>query len=109
MVISDPKFAKHILSQNAKGYSKGLLAEILDFIMGTGLIPADGEVWKVRRRALVPAIHKRVRHRVFRAERRGESVEQIVKVSIIEISYILGGKGSFERLCNLRERCAQVK
>lgn len=26
--------------------------------MGTGLIPADGEVWRVRRRAIVPALHK---------------------------------------------------
>jgi len=26
--------------------------------MGTGLIPADGEIWKVRRRAIVPALHK---------------------------------------------------
>ena len=70
VVVSDAKIAKHILSQNAKGYSKGLLAEILDFIMGTGLIPADGEIWRVRRRALVPAIHKRVRHCVSR-EREG--------------------------------------
>lgn len=26
--------------------------------MGTGLIPADGEIWKVRRRAIVPALHR---------------------------------------------------
>jgi cytochrome P450 len=34
-------------------------SEILDFVMGQGLIPADGEVWKVRRRAIVPALHKK--------------------------------------------------
>ena len=39
-----------ILLNNANNYSKGLLSEILDFVMGQGLIPADGEVWKVRRR-----------------------------------------------------------
>ena len=39
-----------ILLTNAEKYSKGLLSEILDFVMGTGLIPADGEIWKVRRR-----------------------------------------------------------
>jgi hypothetical protein len=39
-----------ILLTNAKKYSKGILSEILDFVMGTGLIPADGEVWKMRRR-----------------------------------------------------------
>lgn len=27
--------------------------------MGTGLIPADGEVWRARRRAIVPALHKK--------------------------------------------------
>lgn len=39
-----------ILLTNAPKYSKGLLSEILEFVMGTGLIPADGEIWKVRRR-----------------------------------------------------------
>jgi len=40
--------------------SQGILAEILEFVMGTGLIPADGEVWRVRRRAIVPAVHLKV-------------------------------------------------
>lgn len=48
-----------VLVTNAVKYSKGLLSEILDFVMGQGLIPADGDVWKVRRRAIVPALHKR--------------------------------------------------
>lgn len=39
---------------------QGILAEILEFVMGTGLIPADGEVWKRRRRAIVPSLHKKV-------------------------------------------------
>jgi beta-ring hydroxylase len=30
-----------------------------DFVMGKGLIPADGEIWKARRRAIVPALHKK--------------------------------------------------
>jgi beta-ring hydroxylase len=34
-------------------------SEILDFVMGTGLIPADGAVWSARRRTIVPALHKR--------------------------------------------------
>jgi len=59
VVISDPQLAKQVLLTNASKYSKGLLAEILEFVMGTGLIPADGEVWKVRRRAVVPALHKK--------------------------------------------------
>lgn len=39
-------------------YDKGILAEILEPIMGKGLIPADPETWKVRRKAIVPGFHK---------------------------------------------------
>lgn len=59
VIISDANLARQILLTNASNYSKGLLSEILDFVMGTGLIPADGEVWRVRRRAIVPALHKK--------------------------------------------------
>ena len=58
MVVSDPVIAKYILKDNAKFYDKGVLAEILEPIMGKGLIPADPETWKVRRRAIVPGFHK---------------------------------------------------
>ena len=44
--------------ENAFNYDKGVLAEILEPIMGKGLIPADLETWKPRRRAIVPAFHK---------------------------------------------------
>lgn len=47
-----------LLQENAFNYDKGVLAEILEPIMGKGLIPADLETWKVRRRAIVPAFHK---------------------------------------------------
>ena len=50
--------AKYILRDNSRAYDKGVLAEILKPIMGKGLIPADPETWKVRRRAIVPGFHK---------------------------------------------------
>ncbi|CAK9140113.1 unnamed protein product [Ilex paraguariensis] len=59
LIVSDPSIAKHILRGNSKAYSKGILAEILEFVMGKGLIPADGEIWNRRRRAIVPALHKK--------------------------------------------------
>ncbi|XP_044953110.1 protein LUTEIN DEFICIENT 5, chloroplastic-like [Hordeum vulgare subsp. vulgare] len=59
VIVSDPDIAKHILRDNSKAYSKGILVEILEFVMGTGLIPADGEVWRVRRRAIVPSLHQK--------------------------------------------------
>eukprot|EP00850_Spirogloea_muscicola_P007764 SM000040S14776 [mRNA] locus=s40:252418:258515:- [translate_table: standard] len=58
-IVSDAAVTKYILKDNAKAYSKGLLSEILDFVMGKGLIPADGEVWRTRRRAIVPSFHKK--------------------------------------------------
>jgi cytochrome P450 len=58
IVVSDPVMAKHILKENPLKYDKGILAEILEPIMGKGLIPADPETWKVRRKAIVPGFHK---------------------------------------------------
>jgi Cytochrome P450 len=55
VVISDPMLAKQVLVTNAAKYSKGILSEILEFVMGQGLIPADGEVWKTRRRCALPS------------------------------------------------------
>eukprot|EP00850_Spirogloea_muscicola_P009567 SM000054S18053 [mRNA] locus=s54:172270:176077:+ [translate_table: standard] len=57
VVVSDPMVAKHILRENAFAYDKGVLADILEPIMGKGLIPADLETWKVRRRAIAPGFH----------------------------------------------------
>jgi hypothetical protein len=49
LVISDPVMAKHILRiAPTDQYCKGMLAEILEPIMGKGLIPADPATWKVR-------------------------------------------------------------
>lgn len=50
LVISDPVMAKHILrTKSTDEYCKGMLAEILEPIMGKGLIPADPATWKVSR------------------------------------------------------------
>ena len=59
VVVSDNDVAKEMLLTQASSFSKGLLSEILEFVMGTGLIPADGETWKIRRRTVVPSLHKK--------------------------------------------------
>lgn len=52
--------ARHVLRETPTDqYCKGMLAEILEPIMGKGLIPADPKTWKVRRRAIVPGFHKK--------------------------------------------------
>ena len=59
VVVSDNVVAKEMLLTQAKSFSKGLLSEILDFVMGQGLIPANGDVWKIRRKVIVPSLHKK--------------------------------------------------
>ncbi|EKX43116.1 cytochrome P450 [Guillardia theta CCMP2712] len=57
LIVSDPTVVRHILSENALKYDKGILADILEPIMGKGLIPADLPTWQPRRRAVVPGFH----------------------------------------------------
>ena len=48
LVVSDPVMARHVLrTATPDQYCKGMLAEILEPIMGKGLIPADPATWKV--------------------------------------------------------------
>ena len=58
--------ARSILKSAPTQYCKGMLAEILEPIMGKGLIPADPQTWKVRRRAIAPGFHKRWLHRMMK-------------------------------------------
>lgn len=48
LIVSDPVIARFILREEAYSFDKGVLAEILEAIMGKGLIPADLETWQAR-------------------------------------------------------------
>jgi len=65
VVVSDPVAARHLLTTQAASYDKGMLAEILEPIMGKGLIPADPDTWRERRRVIVPGFHKRWLNRMI--------------------------------------------
>lgn len=57
IVVQDPVIARSVLRENSILYDKGILSEVLEEIMGKGLIPADYQTWKIRRRAITPAFH----------------------------------------------------
>lgn len=57
IVLQDPASVRAVLKEGHHLYDKGVLSEVLEDIMGKGLIPADFETWQVRRRAVVPAFH----------------------------------------------------
>jgi len=59
VVTSDPVVMKHILTGSQDNYTKGILSEVLEPIMGKGLIPADPVTWRTRRKAIVPGMHKK--------------------------------------------------
>ena len=84
LIVNDPVMAKHILKSNVDAYDKGVLAEILEPIMGKGLIPADPETWKVRRRVIVPGFHKKWLNTMVTlfadcGDRLNDDIEQVVK------------------------------
>jgi len=58
MVVSDPNVVKHMMKDSVFSFDKGVLSEILEPFMGQGLIPAPFEVWRQRRRAVVPGFHQ---------------------------------------------------
>mmetsp|Transcript_14204 Transcript_14204/g.29062 ORF Transcript_14204/g.29062 Transcript_14204/m.29062 type:complete len:560 (-) Transcript_14204:475-2154(-) len=58
IVVTDPAATRTILKDRAEDFDKGLLSEVLDEIMGSGLIPAQVAIWKRRRKEIAPAFHK---------------------------------------------------
>jgi carotene epsilon-monooxygenase len=62
LVVSDPAAAKHVLraTDNPANpvYEKGLVAEVSSFLFGDGFAITGGDAWRVRRRAVGPALHR---------------------------------------------------
>ncbi|KAG2494902.1 hypothetical protein HYH03_006837 [Edaphochlamys debaryana] len=58
-VVSDPAYVRQILVDSVDKYGKGILAEILEFVMGQSLLTADGEQWAARRRLVAPALQRK--------------------------------------------------
>ncbi|KAJ3689800.1 hypothetical protein LUZ61_018964 [Rhynchospora tenuis] len=59
VVVSDPAVAKHVLRNYGSIYAKGLVSEVSEFLFGSGFATAEGSLWTIRRRAVVPSLHKR--------------------------------------------------
>ncbi|XP_023638222.1 carotene epsilon-monooxygenase, chloroplastic [Capsella rubella] len=84
VVVSDPAIAKHVL-RNYPKYAKGLVAEVSEFLFGSGFAIAEGPLWTARRKAVVPSLHRRylsvIVERVFckSAERLVEKLQPYAK------------------------------
>jgi cytochrome P450 len=58
-VISSPEYARYVLLDNNKNYTKSLAYDLLRLLLGNGLLTSEGEFWKKQRKLIQPAFHKR--------------------------------------------------
>lgn len=47
MIIGEPEAARHVLKGYGDLYAKGLVAEVSEFLFGSGFAIAEGELWTV--------------------------------------------------------------
>eukprot|EP00850_Spirogloea_muscicola_P002774 SM000011S18952 [mRNA] locus=s11:28162:30705:- [translate_table: standard] len=59
VIIGEPQAAKHVLRGTGTTYAKGLVAEVAQFLFGSGFAIAEGPTWTARRRAVVPSLHRK--------------------------------------------------
>ncbi|GAB3596123.1 cytochrome P450 [Angustibacter peucedani] len=58
LLVNDPDGVRRVLVENARGYSKATVQYgALSAVTGSGLLTADGEDWRRRRRIAQPAFH----------------------------------------------------
>jgi cytochrome P450 len=63
LILQDPEFIKHVLSDNHRGYNKFGITKILRVFFGEGLVTSNGEMWIKKRRLIQPAFHiERISH-----------------------------------------------
>jgi cytochrome P450 len=55
-LVSSPEGLKHVLHDNAGNYVKGY--DIVQPLLGNGLVTAEGEAWRRQRKLMQPAFHR---------------------------------------------------
>ena len=59
VVVSDPDCIKQVLFNYGSKYIKGTIAEAGEFLFGLGVALQENEAWKIRRKAVAPALHRK--------------------------------------------------
>ncbi len=58
VVVTDPEYVKYIMQDNNKNYIKWFKNDVLELILGRGLLTSEGDFWRKQRRLAQPAFHK---------------------------------------------------
>jgi len=58
VVLTDPEYVKHVMQDNNKNYIKWFKNDVLELLLGRGLLTSEGDFWRKQRRLAQPAFHK---------------------------------------------------
>ena len=58
-IAANPDYARYILLDNSKNYTKSLAYDILKLLLGNGLLTSEGDFWRQQRRLIAPAFHRK--------------------------------------------------
>src|SRR5215468_4300564 len=57
-VFVDPDAVRHVLQENHRNYSKGVVFQKLKRLAGEGLVFSDGDLWRRQRQLIQPTFHR---------------------------------------------------
>ncbi len=103
-VVSHPDLLRHVLSTNYRNYRKGVGIEVVNILLGRGLMVSEGDLWKRQRKMIQPMFHRSVLERftalmsrcsrkVISAwqekQRTGEVIDITEEMSQVTLNFIL--------------------
>ncbi|XP_057548764.1 carotene epsilon-monooxygenase, chloroplastic isoform X2 [Amaranthus tricolor] len=86
VVVSDPAIAKHVLRNYGTKYAKGLVAEVSEFLFGSGFAIAEGSLWTVK--ALCKVVPRQIK-----AEKAVDVIRDTVEELIAKCKEIVEAEG----------------
>jgi len=58
IIASHPAYARQVLTDNNKNYTKSLAYQVVKLLLGNGILTSEGDFWRKQRRLIQPAFHK---------------------------------------------------
>ena len=58
VIVSNPDYVKHLMQENNRNYRKSFGYEIMQLLLGQGLLTSEGDFWRRQRRLMQPAFHR---------------------------------------------------
>jgi enediyne biosynthesis protein E7 len=59
-VVSHPDLVRHVLGTNYRNYKKGVGIDVVNILLGCGLMVSEGDLWKRQRKMIQPMFHHSV-------------------------------------------------